>query len=86
MPVTTAGHEQGWTQRCSSGQGTQGHPGDPKLRHSRVQGREELEEHSWGRSMCHLAPATLLVGNESALSASYFKTRNEKFSESSEKN
>lgn len=62
----------------------QTYPGDSKLQQSHLQGREELKEHSWGRSICHLAPATL-VGNESSLSPSYFKTRNRNFSESREK-
>jgi len=63
----------------------QTHPGDPKLQQSYLQGREDLKEHSWGRSICHLAPAILLIGSESSLPASYFKTSNQKFSESKEK-
>lgn len=44
------------------------YPGDSKLQQSHLQGREELKEHSWGRSICRLAPAILLEGNESSLS------------------
>lgn len=60
------------------------HPGNPQLQQSHLQGREELKEHSQGRFIYHLAPA-IPVGNGSSLSTSYFKTRNQKSSASSEK-
>lgn len=48
----------------------------PRLQQSRLQGRKELKAHSWGSSIHHLAPATLLAGNESSFSTCYFKPQN----------
>lgn len=53
--------------------GTQTHVRGSQLQHSHLQDRKKLKEHSWGRS--------ILVGNKSSFCTSYFKTRNQKFSE-----